>query len=589
MKRLLAIVALIVAAAPIAAECSVLSEISWRRKKAEREIRDYLYGTERYVDMGVRLKVVKSDPAGEILLPGKPRMIIVDERTFGGVVDTKAIENGITKPAFVRATEKPVVWFASVDQFSILIDPALEQLAHGSEGSGKSTVLAQWHAIRGVFEHLGESRMGAQTAPIERRLTFVRDEMFRLYPKNWYRHFKALDLFVFCDGSRIQMISTKKSSEAEGSKVQGWNLSWIGRDELQDQLDAHEDLESRGRAGRDGLTPQLSTATGKDSPAYRTLRETLVNAGWRKATMSIFRSPFISMAFLEKRKKTMHPREFLRRFGDPKTGEVVDLLPERMLYYTFDRKENVRPIPTNARKVTSLLFRKKWGVPQIKRKHGDTYELVDGSYGIGGGHDPGAAKGGTVFVDAFEVPGVPHLCWWVRGELFHVRQSTQTNAREIRDALRAGVGFWKKQRFNQPNQQEIAKIVAHPYGQSENKPSLNLYRIFKEEEIDVVPAQYSKDGKGTGKITKDDRIDNLLALFCNVDEERRLFIECDDGGNSVAPRLIESLETMERDENGLAETEEKRVSTDMSDLPAALGYFMWVFEKPSSLFRRRAA
>jgi hypothetical protein len=567
----------------------VLTELSWRRKKAEREIRDYLYATERFVDMGVHLKVVRADESGEVLLSGKPRMVVVAEHFFGGIVDTK-----LPKPAFVAPSEKPVVWLASEDQAKVLLAPELEQLAHGSEGSGKSTLLAMWHAIRGVFEHLGEKRMGAQTAPTQTRLTFVRDEMLRLFPSTWFRHFKALDCFVFCDGSRIQLISTHKQSAAEGSRIQGWNLSWIGRDELQDQIEVHEDLESRGRAARDGLCPQLATATGKDAPAYRTLRAKLIEAGWLKTTLSIFRSPFVTKAFIDKKKRSMSAREFLRRFGDPNTGELVDLLPERLLYHGFSR-ENIRPIPANARKVTTITLRKKWGVPKVKLArgqniHGQTqYEVVEGSYGLLGGHDPGAAKGGTIFLDAYEVPGIPGLAWWVRGELFHERETTQESARAIVKAVRGGVGFKDPVRLNQPNQREIVKVVAHPYGQSENKPSLNLYRIFQEEGVDVVAAQFKKDGTGTGKISKDDRIDNVNYLFCDVDQVRRLFIECDDRGNVTAPKLLEAIETMERDENGRAETDEKKVTTDKSDLPAGLGYALWVFEKPSSQFRRKAA
>jgi hypothetical protein len=75
----------------------------------------------------------------------------------------------------------------------------------------------------------------------------------------------------------------------------------------------------------------------------------------------------------------------------------------------------------------------------------------------------------------------------------------------------------------------------------------------------------------------------LNMLFCDATGKRRLFIECDDRGVCVAPQLVAALETMERDEKGRAEHEEKNVRHDKSDLPASLGYALWVFEKESAL------
>jgi hypothetical protein len=46
--------------------------------------------------------------------------------------------------------------------------------------------------------------------------------------------------------------------------------------------------------------------------------------------------------------------------------------------------------------------------------------------------------------------------------------------------------------------------------------------------------------------------------------------------------LVSALETMERDEKGRAEHEEKHVRHDKSDLPAALGYGLHPFEKESA-------
>src|SRR5207302_659709 len=104
----------------------------------------------------------------------------------------------------------------------------------------KSTVLAMWHALQ-VLRHLGERREGGQTAPTEKRLEIVRREMERLYPSSWYRYKTQHKRLEFCDGSRIQLVSTHRQSQGQGSPIQGFNWSWAGGDEAQDQTESHED------------------------------------------------------------------------------------------------------------------------------------------------------------------------------------------------------------------------------------------------------------------------------------------------------------------------------------------------------------
>ncbi len=236
------------------------------------------------------------------------------------------------------------------------------------------------------------------------------------------------------------------------------------------------------------------------------------------------------------------------------------LPPERMLYFNFHRETHLRPIPRGARRITSQVIASRTGNKRHDR-------LV--------GHDPGASKGASIFLDAFKLPKESDPVWWVRGEIFHRRTTTEQNGLAILEKSRVDYGC------NLPARPELVHVRAHPYGQAEDKPDLDLYRIFREVGLDVRAAQYTKKGKGTGLIKKDSRIEMVNRLLRDASGRVRLYIDIDRLGQPCAPKLVESLEQMERDDEGRAETEAKD-EHDQSDPPAALGYGVWPWEKPAA-------
>lgn len=542
----------------------LLSDLTWRKRKQERELRDDEVAADRYVDAGVMLQVVVQDDAGAELVPGKPPLRVLRCHHFGGVIDTRA-----RPPRLIAPSAHPRMWFCSEDQEAALLHtgPELGQLIYGSEGAGKTTLLAQWHFLRWL-EHLGERREGGQTAPTRRRLKLFRDEVFRLWHPSWYEHRKAADVFLLCDGTRIQLVSTHRQSKEQGSPIQGYNWSWCGRDELQDQLDAHADIESRGRAAKQGRFLQIASATVKDSPAFRTLCAELRESGeWLRRYLLIGRSPFVSPAFLASKRRVMTDREFRRRFL------AEDLPPENAVYFAWQRdadgrRLNLRPIPTlGARRITSIVLSRKTG----NRAH----DLLVG-------HDPGTAKAASIWLDAFQIGSDPDPVWWVRGELFTRHRTSEQHALALLEKVRGrgcNLGRIVNGRLTGPP--EIAHVRAQPVGQAQDKPDLDVYRVFSRIGLDIKAAQYKKDGTGTGHIAKDSRVEVINRLLCDADGRRRLFVECDELGRPVAPRLIEAFESMERDDKGRAEQEAKD-EHDLSDVPAALGYALWPFEKEAA-------
>lgn len=535
----------------------MLTEEALAIKKIARAVHERVYGFDRMVDVGVELNVIRLDRNGPIKLESGRCASIVRTHRWGGMLDSHA-----TVPYLCGASKTPRQWMCSEAQEPIILhldsDP-LGQLVLSGEGAGKTTALAMWHHRRWVIDGIGNFREGGQTAPVLKRLGLVRQEFRNLWDPRWCHYVARDDFegFELCDGSRIRFQHTHRQSQAAGSPIQGFNWSWSGRDEMQDSVDVHPDIESRGRAAKDGRYKQLGTATAKDDSEWKTLRDGLIAGGqWIRRDLRVAESPFIAENFLAiKRQSGITDREFRRRYL------AEDLAPESRLYFSWDRANNLRPVPVlGAKKITSLVLRAKTGNP---------------CHALLVGHDPGTSKAASIFLEAYQLPNEPDPIWWVRGELFTLHKTSEEHALGVLSIARDKFGC------NVRNDAERAHVRAMPVGQAEDKPDLDIYRIFGRVGLDIKAAQYKKDGTGTGVIKKDSRIEMVNRLLCDASGRRRLFVDCDEHRRPVAPRLVEAFETMERDERGRAETD-KRLEHDKSDPADALGYALWPWEKEAA-------
>jgi hypothetical protein len=540
----------------------MLTSDAYRERQIMRKVSERVEGFDRFVNVGVLLKVVRLDEKGEIKLQSDRRVNRRSRVSLGRHRRYQARE-AVRRPGCCRRGSPSLVLLRAARATYPSHDDSkpLGQLVIGSEGGGKTTVLAMWHH-RQWIKHLGEFREGGQTAPVLKRLGLVKDEFKKLWRPSWGRYVQRDDFegFELCDGSRIRFTHTHKQSEAAGSPIQGYNWSWAGRDEFQDQTEVHLDIESRGRAARGGRYKQLATATAKDDSDWRNLRDSLIQGGqWSLEKLLVADSPFVAANFLEiKRASGVTDREFRRRWL------AEDLPPESRVYFNWDRKVNLRPVPlVGARKITSIVLSRKTG----DRRHS---LLI--------GHDPGTAKAASVFLDAYDIRG--EVCWWVRAELFTLHKSTEQHAREVLGISQKRFGV------NMRPDGERAHVRAQPVGQAEDRPDLDVYRIWARIGFDIKAAQYKKDGTGTGVIKKDTRIEMVNRLLGDANNPPRLFIDIDENGKPVAPKLVEAFETMERDHRGRAEHEEKD-EKDPTDSPCALGYALHPFEKEAAVVLRQ--
>jgi hypothetical protein len=539
----------------------VLTSLSARRRSIVGEWSNDVEATDRLVDIGVTLRVVRAEPvpnADTVEHDGRT-LYVVREHFFGGILDTKASPPRLLA-GDAGASQNPQVWLCSEDQERVVLHGDHETTglaAIGGMGAGKTTAGVMWLYLR-ILEHLGERREGGVIGPTEDRLDVVFKAMFDLFAPNWYTYSSGAGVLTFCDGTRLRGVSTYRQSAKQGSRIQAFNWSFLLADELQDSIDEFIHAQARLRSGKKGNKKRLATVTAKDDPAWRDLQDKMRTSGlWTFHTMLGPRSPFIDQEHWEALKGQTTDRDYRRLVL------AEDLPSESRVYSTFDRKENVRPIPLNARKITSIV---------LSRKTGDRADALLM------GHDPGAAKAGTVWLDAYEIPQRKgEVLYWVRHELFTQHKTHEEHATIAMRDTREKFGV------NVRADAERAHVRCQPLGQAEDKPDLDVMKIWNRVGFHMRFAEYNKQGTGKTHIKKDARIGMLNMLWCDARERRRLFIECDDRGRPACPLLLAAIESMERDDKGRAEHEAKDVRHDKSDLPAALGYALYFLEKESAV------
>ncbi len=534
---------------------------------------------DQYVDLAVLLRVVTADPHGELIARGKPRVRELRRYTLGGLYDRKTNT--------LRPCTPTLVWLASEEQEEILLTrspPA--QLVEGSEGSGKTTVLAKWHYVQWL-RHLGEGREGLQTAPTNIRLGLVKREIRKLWRPEWYRvvtrkDFAGLEL---CDGCSIRMVSTHKQSADGGSPIQGFNASWAGRDETQDQTKAHEDIEARGREARDGIYPQLGTATMKDSTDYRDLKARMLAEGeWAHRRLLVCKrtkpapstdfemvTPFVSRTFVESKRRVMSIREFCRRFF------AEDQMPELAVFYAWMRSRNLVDLPDiGALNVTAKIL-----------SGYQSYMRPGARFTLAGGHDPGSIYNTTEFGRLVVAAGV--VQWVIVGEL----QTRQTTAKQhallVREYVQDVFGLEKA------DTSKVAMFV-DPHGRGDGKTDYSThYGAFQEVGIDVF-----NPAPTVGTIYRGPRIDmtnRLLGDAAIAPDVARLVVakaravtkawDTESGtwtvigpGETCAPKLVEAFEQLKkRPGEDDPEGHHAKNETDKTHAPAATGYMLWPFEQ----------
>ena len=439
-------------------------------------------------------------------------------------------------------------------------------MLYSAEGAGKTTLMGMlaWLAIFRATRDCVPGALGA-TAPTSKRLGTLQKAVAGLgpvdssrdqRPSSWGTYFVDAGDLVTVSGHTIQFRSTKVQSADAGSPIQGWNWG-LGClcDEQQDQLHAYSDIVARLRSGENA--PIVATATAKDSPAWRTWRDGL-SENWSIERLQYTDTPFVHDSHWKLLKTECSDREWRRR------GLAQDVGPERMVYTSWDREQNLRPIPRiGARDVTS----------EVLGPHaGNASVLV--------GFDPGLSVNTSVLLKAYRTRGSREHEWFIVDEVI-TNGTTQGHIRALLERLRTK---WHCNLVDDSGApiygSDIAHVRADPYGDTADGTHRTVYTQFRDAGLSIRAAAYNSKTAKPAKVPKEAGIEMVCRLLCNVNSVRRLFVAVDENGTPSAKKTLESIELSERGLDGKAETAKKGTSKDLSHYTAAVRYALWIFEKP---------
>jgi len=512
-----------------------------------------LVGPDRLIDMSVRIYVVRQSlEAGVEVIPGMAPVEAIASHDIGGIWDCSL-------GCYVGYGDSPRVWYASEHAIDLILhasDMPRGLLAFGAMGSGKTRgCLAQWVVARALeLAEYAPIEMGV-TAPTDARLEEAVQAIRELMHPGWYQYNAHTKLFTLRSQVRIRCIGTARRSRSQGSRIQGWNWGAHAGDEIQDQADENANIDARGRRAPGGRYKRIATATAKDSSEWRALRQQLIASGqWLERRLEGRSNPFVHHQYWDDLKGSMSDREYRQIVLAEMLG------PERATYPSFSREHNVRPRPlVGARDIT---------------------QRVVGAHGLLG-HDPGSSVDVTLLLRYYlvgrQIQGI-----WVCDEWTTRDCTRQEHILRVRRELRERHDL----QWPEPEEPKVT-VRIDPMGDSDTRTHSSVYADWRNAGFEARAAAYNKRGEGRGIIHKDAGIEMVNRLLCNALGQRRLFIDCDDRGNPVAPRLVEALEMSARDEHDKAETGRKGSREDLSHWAAALRYALWPYERLRTVERRR--
>jgi hypothetical protein len=529
--------------------------LGWRKASAAKRLEERTASTDRYVDMGLCIAVVVKDETGEEIVPGAPKLRIIRQHIRGGMVDTFR-----GRPKFCGPSRNPHTIYVSEDAERLILhdDPSLTDrlLVYGSEGAGKTNALVAWVALR-VLSFTGQNREIGVSAPTSKRAEVVWQTFLDRLPHAWFRWVERDSVFYFRNAVRVRLLSAHQASAAEGSPYQGYTFSAAAVDEIQDQIERYPDLEMRVRYGPDGRSPIFCSATAKDSSDFRDWRDRCLATGlWQKHVLYGRRSPFIHDRVWDEREKTLTDRERRRRIG------AEDVPPEKQVYYSWDRAQNLRPIPIIGATDVTQRELSPWGA---------NYTLLLA-------HDPGATIDTTIALRAYRFHGETLPRWFAVDEFVSNNRNLEGHIKDVLAACRQRYGCNQLDWRGRPSTDTAhALVFADPYGDRENDdkhPDRTVYTVWRQHGFTIL--RPTPQGKN---VPKQARIEMINTLLCST-SGRRLFVATKDDGSPVAPQLVRSFEESERNAADIAERDNKGSAKDVSHAAAATGYGLWAIEHP---------
>lgn len=511
----------------------------------------------RYVDFGVRLWTVRQPQAGEPsaeVLEGRPEVIATREpELFGGVFDTRLLR-------WHDESIAPVYWFVSEEQRRCVLHEDLPDwvICRGAEGAGKTRgVVAPWALLRAILDFAGQSVELGGTAPTLRRVETLRKALFEKAPPDWFRWRQRDSLMHLHLGVDLRLLSTHRSSEAEGSPIQGYD--WVGHfgDEGQDQLHAMADIATRGRRAPGGRYRRMMSCSVKDSAAYREFEQKWAkNPRGAVVPLSGFTNPFVVRQYWVDLRDALSDRDYRRRVLAENVGK------ERATYPDFAVETHQIPVPRTARDVTHHVT----AIYDSFQRPGAVFRMV-------GCHDPGEVQNTTILLRSFLFPG--RLLVWMAVDEFVTKRTTQEqHAGLLRKHLQEKYGYEEPpSKLDEDQGFEKVLIFRDPHSRGEKTPDQDVEGAFRRHHFDIFTA-----AQGKQVIKRRTRIEMMNRLIKSSSGKTRFYCACDERGNSLVPETLASFQDQERDELERAE-QVKKGEGDITHPAVAVGYGLHVFER----------
>jgi len=515
-----------------------LARTTQERRKLRTEFEKLANKGQRYVDLGIELRVVERDETARYRIPefsGTYR--ITDKIHRGGMFDTLFRR-------YVGPSKDPIIWHCGPEQLPVILHdyPQTSLLVYGAEGAGKSELLAMWTILQALKpENFG--RDAGALAPTWDRVETVVGKVLDKTRESWGNYYAGDHDYVMVTGVKIQFRSVERRRKGR-SPIQGYTWAFAASDEIQDYekgIDA--DIEARGR-GAIHKYRRVNTATAADTNAWRTFRDRKMESpDWLKITLDYTTNPFTSPEHWQRVRRNMTQREYERRML------ALDVAPEFAVYPDYDQLVHHVPDPRPfAEDVTR--------------------DIVGRDVLIG--HDPGQLWNVSLMLKAFLLEGEELPRWYVIDEI-------STRGADVDRHIVALTKALKKIRLT-PAQ---TLVRADPYtdkgGDSVKRPDVSVYKSFRKAGYRILAAGYDSKNANPKPIPKEAGILTVNTLLRNVENEVRLHIFADNGA-PVAPKLANALRSQERDAKGEAETDRKD-ENDTSHWVAALRYALYAYEK----------
>jgi hypothetical protein len=395
-------------------------------------------------------------------------------------------------------------------------------------------------------------------APTQARLETLRLALVERMPEEWFVWRQRDWLFRLHLDVRFRLVSSHRSSEAEGSPVQSFDWAAGGLDEGQDQTHIVDDVKARGRRAPGGVFRMMITCSVKDTRRYREFEDKFRSTPKLRAVrqLAAFANPFVPHQHWHNLRDTLDPRSYRRRVLAEALGS------ERKTYPDFLAETNLLPVPATARDVTHIVANLY-----------DSYTRPGALFRLIGGHDPGKIKNTTTLHRVFLFPG-RLLVWMVVGEYITERTTQERHAAGLRAYLQKTFGLdYPADRYDDEIGLEKTLIFRDPHSRGEQHPDDEVEGAFRRHGLDVFTAAPEKQ-----VIKRRSRLDMMCRLIRSESGKVRFYVACDQSATPLAPETYASFLDQERDELENPETS-KKGEKDITHAAVASGYAIWPFER----------